>query len=389
MIINFQYMHEKMRRWSSFLIVFAVLLVAQPALAAEFIKPGKTGSTVISDEGHRNVYTAGGAVTVTSNIAGDLVVAGGNVLIQGNVEGDLMAGGGTVIVNGSIGDDVRIGGGNVTITKSIAGDVLIGGGSVTLASSAQISGDLVLGAGMVLVDAPVAGDVRVGGGSVNINSRIGGDVWIEAYEELVFGPKSVVTGTIKYRGNKEAVIEEGAQVSEIEFSKFPRGNGIKGIMGGIAGTVIWTVGMIIAGLLLMKFFRRRVRTVVDRAFDRPWLNLGIGFLFAVALPLAGVILLVTVVGIYSALLLFAWLGVVCLVVNIFAAMFAGAAVLRWLKKYEKLDWTSLVLGAVLLMILKFIPVIGWLACLVVWLITFGAVLRTIRQRIAEEEQNAY
>jgi len=189
----------------------------------------------------------------------------------------------------------------------------------------------------------------------------------------VFGPKSVVTGTIKYRGNKEAVIEEGAQVSEIEFSKFPRGNGIKGIMGGIAGTVIWTVGMIIAGLLLMKFFRRRVRTVVDRAFDRPWLNLGIGFLFAVALPLAGVILLVTVVGIYSALLLFAWLGVVCLVVN----------------KYEKLDWTSLVLGAVLLMILKFIPVIGWLACLVVWLITFGAVLRTIRQRIAEEEQNAY
>ena len=380
-------MNKRMRKWSSFLIVFAILFVAQPVLAAEFIMPGKTGSTVVSDEGHHNVYTAGGAVTVTSNVTGDLVAAGGNVLVQGDVEEDLMAGGGTVIVNGKVGGDIRIGGGNVTITAAVGGDVLAGGGTITLANSAQVSGDLVLGGGAVLVDAPIAGDVRIGGGSVNINSRIGGDVIIEADQELVFGSKSVITGKIKYRGVKEAVIEEGAQISEIEFSKLARKGGAKGAVGGIAGAVVWTIGMIIAGLLLLKFFRRRVRTVVDRAFDRPWLNLGIGFLFAVALPVAGVILLITIVGVYAALILFAWLGLIYLVVSVIAAMFLGATILRWLKKSEGLRWTTLVLGAVLLMILKFIPFVGWLACLVIWLIAFGATLRTVKERIIEEEQS--
>jgi len=380
-------MNKRMRKWSSFLIVFAILFVAQPVLAAEFIMPGKTGSTVVSDEGHHNVYTAGGAVTVTSNVTGDLVAAGGNVLVQGDVEEDLMAGGGTVIVNGKVGGDIRIGGGNVTITAAVGGDVLAGGGTITLANSAQVSGDLVLGGGAVLVDAPIAGDVRIGGGSVNINSRIGGDVIIEADQELVFGSKSVITGKIKYRGVKEAVVEEGAQISEIEFSKLARKGGAKGAVGGIAGAVVWTIGMIIAGLLLLKFFRRRVRTVVDRAFDRPWLNLGIGFLFAVALPVAGVILLITIVGVYAALILFAWLGLIYLVVSVIAAMFLGATILRWLKKSEGLRWTTLVLGAVLLMILKFIPFVGWLACLVIWLIAFGATLRTVKERIIEEEQS--
>jgi len=380
-------MNKRMRKWSSFLIVFAVLFVAQPVLAAEFIMPGKTGSTVVSDEGHHNVYTAGGAVTVTSNVTGDLVAAGGNVLVQGDVEEDLMAGGGTVIVNGKVGGDIRIGGGSVTITAAVGGDVLAGGGTITLANSAQVSGDLVLGGGAVLIDAPIAGDVRIGGGSVNINSRIGGDVIIEADQELVFGSKSVITGKIKYRGVKEAVIEEGAQISEIEFSKLARKGGAKGAVGGIAGAVVWTIGMIIAGLLLLKFFRRRVRTVVDRAFDRPWLNLGIGFLFAVALPVAGVILLITIVGVYAALILFAWLGLIYLVVSVIAAMFLGATILRWLKKSEGLRWTTLVLGAVLLMILKFIPFVGWLACLVIWLIAFGATLRTVKERIIEEEQS--
>ena len=380
-------MNKRMRKWSSFLIVFAVLFVAQPVLAAEFIMPGKTGSTVVSDEGHHNVYTAGGAVTVTSNVTGDLVAAGGNVLVQGDVEEDLMAGGGTVIVNGKVGGDIRIGGCSVTITAAVGGDVLAGGGTITLANSAQVSGDLVLGGGAVLVDAPIAGDVRIGGGSVNINSRIGGDVIIEADQELVFGSKSVITGKIKYRGIKEAVVEEGAQISEIEFSKLARKGGAKGAVGGIAGAVVWTIGMIIAGLLLLKFFRRRVRTVVDRAFDRPWLNLGIGFLFAVALPVAGVILLITIVGVYAALILFAWLGLIYLVVSVIAAMFLGATILRWLKKSEGLRWTTLVLGAVLLMILKFIPFVGWLACLVIWLIAFGATLRTVKERIIEEEQS--
>jgi len=140
-------------------------------------------------------------------------------------------------------------------------------------------------------------------------------------------------------------------------------------------------------LLLLRFFPRRVSLAIDKALDRPWLNLGIGLALVIVLPVTAVLLLATVIGFYAALIIFSWLVVVYLVMNVIASIFLGVLILKWLKKYSTLRWTALVTGAVLLMLLKFIPVIGFLAGAILWLIVFGAALRLVKEHIITEEIN--
>src|SRR3989344_166936 len=343
------------------ILVIALLFTAYPATGAQFVKPSTSGNTIVSGEGLRNVYAAGGNVTVTSDVSGDLLAAGGNVIIQGNIEQDLMAAGGTVVV-----------------TKTV-------GGNLTLARTAEISGDLVVGGGNVVIESPVAGMARVGGGTVTINSRVGGEVFVAADQHLTFGRESVIPGKITYKGKKEAVVQTGAQISSIDFQKISREHGKAPF--AIGGKIIWTIGLVIAGLLLLRFFPRRVSLAIDKALDRPWLNLGIGLALVIVLPVTAVLLLATVIGFYAALIIFSWLVVVYLVMNVIASIFLGVLILKWLKKYSTLRWTALVTGAVLLMLLKFIPVIGFLAGAILWLIVFGAALRLVKEHIITEEIN--
>ena len=376
-------MLEKISKIFFSFVLLGVLLV-QPAMAAEFVRPDKSGNATVSGAQHRNVYSAGGNVTVTSNVAGDLVIAGGNALVQGKVEQDLMAAGGTVVVSGEVGSNLRIGGGNITITAPVLGDVLIGGGNVTLASTARVSGDLVIGAGNVVVDGPVSGTVRIAGGTVRINSEIGGEVFVRANKSLVFGPLSRVSGKIEYRGQSEAITEDGAQVSTINFTHFARREFKFHYPFFFGGRVIWAIGIIVAGLLLLKFLPKRTGIVVEKAFDKPWTNLGVGFVFAIVLPISAAICFITIAGFYVGLVLLSWLVLFALLVSILEAMVVGVILLKWLKKYDRLSWQALLTGAVVLMILSFIPILGALLCAVVWLIVFGATLRLVKSRIAAE-----
>ncbi len=367
-----------------FALALLLVFIASPVLAAEFIKPDKTGNATISGEGHKNVYVAGSNVTVTSDIVGDLVAAGGNVIVQGAVGQDLMVAGGTLVINGWIGGDARIGGGNVTITGPVSGDVLIGGGNVTLAATAQISGDLIVGSGNIVVAAPIAGNVRIGGGTVQLNSKIGGEVFVAANESLTFGSQSMVLGKITYKGKNEAVVEQGAKISAINFQKRNQKNKVLPAPLALGGPIVWLLGIIVAGLLLLKFLPRRVAAIVDKSFDKPWTNLGVGLVFAIVLPVIGVLLCITIIGFYTGLILIAWLGLCALIVGILEPFVLGVVILKWVKKYDGLRWTALVTGAVVLTILSFVPFLGFLICVLIWLATFGAVLRIAKEGIASE-----
>src|SRR6185369_10600939 len=88
------------------------LMVASTVYAAEFIAPEKGGNGNISvptSAVHKNLYVAGGSVTIDSNVAGDLFVGGGMVTVNGSVEKDLFVGGGNISLNGQVGDDLRVG----------------------------------------------------------------------------------------------------------------------------------------------------------------------------------------------------------------------------------------------------------------------------------------
>ncbi|OGE84300.1 MAG: hypothetical protein A2846_02055 [Candidatus Doudnabacteria bacterium RIFCSPHIGHO2_01_FULL_49_9] len=119
--------------------------------------------------------------------------------------------------------------------------------------------------------------------------------------------------------------------------------------------------------------------------EKPWHNLGLGLVFAIVLPIIAILALVTVIGLYAGLILLAWLAFVFFMVGILEALLLGTVILKWLKKYDGLRWPALATGALALAVLSLVPVLGTLVCLVLGLISFGAMLSVVKERLASEQ----
>lgn len=356
-----------------------LLLVAGPALAAEFVSPSKgTGSVTVGPEEKRNVYTTGGSVNVTGRVAGDLFAAGGTVTINGPIESDLMVAGGTLLVNNPVGGDARLAGGDITINSAVSGDLLIGGGNVTISSGARVGGDLVSATGNLEVHAPITGKVMSTGGNVYINSTVTGEVQVYA-EKLTFGPKAQVNGRVVYKGPQEAIVEDGARVNTIEFTKVDKGG------RDLAG--LWTLGFLVSLLayfltawLANRYQTSRVASVAAAIYDKPLKYLGLGFAGLVLAPIVTIILFVTFVGYYLALMVLVTYAFLLVVSGLMAIIFVGSALWQWYKKTPQMEfnWKTALLGAVVMSLLKLIPFVGWIICFVIMLMAFGALATRLR-----------
>lgn len=373
-----------------------VLFTAPTAFAAEFIAPKDDNQNITLSKGetHKNVYIAAGSVFVNSDVSGDLFGAGGTIIVEGNIEQDAVVAGGTVMINGNVGGDIRVAGGEVTINGSVSGDVLVAGGTVRLTEKASVAGDLAAGAGDLSIDGIIAGSVKIAGGVVRLNSSLPGSVKVVADEKLTVGSKAIIPGGISFKGSQEAVVEDGAQVGTINFEKVAahQKGALNGMMFAIFSIafVIKALGLILAGLLLMKLFPRTAKNSVDSMRDGMWRNTGVGFIALIVGPIVAILLLVTLFGMYIAgLLFFAWLIMLILSILV-ACVFSGAWIIMKLTKKESLvyNWQALVIGVVAIAILSIVPVIGGIAFLILLMMAFGGIIRQFYSRIKSEQGGA-
>ncbi|MEK7604613.1 MAG: hypothetical protein AAB442_02355 [Patescibacteria group bacterium] len=333
-----------------------------------------------------DVYLFGGSATVLGDVTGDVVAGGGTVTISGKVGADIFAGGGNVTILSDVGDDVRVGGGNVVIQGKVGGDLIVGGGQVSISGSG-IGGDVVMGAGMVRIDAPVEGSLKIGGGNVYINAPIRGTVTIEA-DKVTLGPSAILYQGISYRSVKELIKEDGAEVrGEVEYT--PRASSQKARAALFAGLLsAWILGkflvLLTCALVLGLVFRKYSKEVVARATERPLSELGRGLLAFITLPIVSVLLLVTVLGIpfgifgligFFALVLFSW---------IVAPILIGSVVSRYVfGGTDEVSWKTILLGTVVITLIGFIPLLGWVVHCVTMLISAGAIVAIKLQMMRE------
>lgn len=367
--------------------ILLLFFVALPVSAAEFAAPEKNSDgniNIPSNQSRKNLYAVGANITVTGPILGDLTAAGAMVTLDGEVEKDLMAGGGNLFINGSIGDDARIAGGNINISAPIAGDLLVAGGSIIITEKAAIGGDLILGGGNVTINAPVKGDVKIGGGRVMINSKIEGNINAEITENLTFGPNAEVVGKVFYKSPKTATVDSGARLGGIEYTEKQKSRAnFKAFL--TFAFVIKTIALGLAAWLLLKFRNKRVLALSESIAQKPWESLGVGLLVLIAWPIITILLLVTGVGYYLAIILAVVYVLILLITTLLAILFLGHLALKYLNKPGEVSpiWQTVVIGTVLWQLLKFIPVVGWIACAVIYLVVLGAMIKALKSQVKE------
>ena len=328
-----------------------------------------------------DTFVAGGSARLSAPVQGDLLAAGGEVLLAGPVAGDQIAFGGRLRFDGAVSQDLYAGGGQVALEGSVARNARVAGGEVSLGPRARIAGNASFAGGDIKVLGAVGGYLQAAGGRVLIDGRVDGDVEA-ASGALELGPNARIGGKLRYRGGAPLKQDPAAQVQGgVERLEVP----VRGVAERVPAPAVlgvWTFGLMVMAAVLVAALPGFSSRVAETTRARFGWSLLAGFLTLAAIPLAVVLLLVTVIGIPLALLAALAFMALLLVGYVAAGIALGDATLRrWFAaRAAHRGWRALfaALGVFALGIAALIPWLGALLAFVALIAGMGALLLQAR-----------
>lgn len=374
-----------------FLEVMVVVFMITPLLVlGSTMKAGDEVSIAKGNDVDGNLYVAAGNVSINCKVLGDLYSAGGNVVISGNTNDDVVTAGGSVTILGNTGGDVRVAGGNVLVAGTVGGELIALGGSIMVSSNVSVGKDTLIAGGQVTLDGTYAGDVKIYGGTATINGHIKGNLIASVQDKLTIGDGAVIDGGIAYKAKNAEVltIAEGAVVTggtTFEKMKVPEKVGSKNVLIAFVGAFLLfrLFATLVTALILTSYFKGFSNTVVRGVIQNPLRMLGYGFVTVVVTPVAATLLFVTLLGIplgFMVMLSYAFLMCVsCIYVGVVFGSWVSQ--LLYTSDIAVVTWKNVIGGVVLLSIVSLIPVVGWIVGLGVFLMSVGAIVSIIKQKI--------
>ena len=366
------------------------VVVALPSTghAYEFRHSEDGPVTVAADETINDTLLAfGQSVTIDGTVNGDLLAFGGEIVVRGNVTGNLVTGGQSVTIEGSVGGTV-IGGsvifGDVKLENARIGRDFYGfGNNVGIGSGANVAGNATGLGSKVSVDGRVGSDFRGYGNMVTVNGAVERNV-------DGFGQTVTVASTARVGGNVtghvdsmgDLIVADGAtvggSVNEQVVEREQRRNHYE-TFGYYSSQIIRFAGGFLTGLVLLWLFPAlreaslpNVMTVLRSA--------GIGLAAAVTLPVAALIVCITVVGAPLGVLTF-MLGAIGLYFSkAVIGQIIGRGVLRNRLTPPHFAATLFV-GFFIVIVAVNLPWIGGFANLLLTLVGFGVIVSLIFARL--------
>lgn len=361
------------------IFLFGFFMLAALSASAATFRVGEVyeyRGDVIADD----LYIVGGAIDVSGDIDGDAILVGVDISVLGNVTEDITAAGGAISFLGFVGDDVRVVGGDITVSGRIGGDFVALGGFVRILSESIIANEAVIIGGTVIMNGTVAGNLTIYGEEVTINGPVNGDVTLRFTKKVTIGEDASIAGNLTYSALKEVEIPEGVliggEVTRVELPMKKFGKLGKEDFGKFIGFLVLgkLLLMLVTGVLAVLVFRQFSSTVGVQTYANFWKHALLGFVTLIVVPIAAVLLLATVLGVYIGALLFGAYLLMLAIANVYAGIVAGALLSKWIKKRIIVDWKWAILGIAVLQVILLIPILGNLAGFIFILATFGTLL---------------
>jgi hypothetical protein len=318
---------------------------------------------------------SGANPAISDSVAGDVMMAGSDLRFSGATGGDYLGAGGYQIVDGRVHGSLRAAGGQVRVTAAADHNATLAGGTVIFDTAASVGRNLYVAGGQIRLSGRVAQSVRIAGSVVTIDGAIDSSVMVVA-KELRVEAGARVGGNLTYRVPTGHVhIDPAARIAgKITALPMPSGWG--------AGRFFWTIfvlGFLLAGIVLVALAPSLAANTSILAHERPAYSIGIGLLWLIVLSIAIAILAITLIGIPLAILTAAACFVLYCLGKVVSAVWVGRLVLGSRARLGRGAMIgSFVLGAIILILIKWIPVLGTLVVFLVSLLGFGALLLTIK-----------
>lgn len=370
-----------------FSIVICVMLVLLLPIVA--IAQNKDSNVVVKEDEvvKGDFFTAGDFVKNMGTVKGDVFAAAVTEFEnKGKVSGDIIVGAGNTKIDGSVDGDIRIGSGNLIITGEIGKNVTSLSKVLRLESKGAVDGSISALSEDVSIDGIVGGDFRGFADRVIINGEIKGNVNLET-EKLTFGPNAKIDGNLTYTSSEKVDIPKGVVIGETTYKLKKKDledeNKEKGIgTFEIVGKAIKILSYLIVSFLLTLIFSSFMKKTSTTITEKPWPTLGVGIVALITIPIASLLLLITVIGIPIGLISFVIYGLLLYLSKIPAGLWIGEKIL----KSEEKPYLPMILGMLLLLLVGFIPYLGRIISFIAILLGIGSYLLNIKETIQKSKK---
>jgi cytoskeletal protein CcmA (bactofilin family) len=330
-------------------------------------------------------------ITVAANETVDdtLLAVGNTVRVEGVVNGDLLAFGRTVEVRGTVKGDLVSFAKRIVVTGTVEGHIFncsqsldldgqLGQSlygwvqSLSVSNRGHVGDGIVLGAGDVTLEGEVKRSVTIFASNADVSGSIGREL-------TMAGGSLTLTNTARVGGNltarvrqlKDVHIADGATIAgkrdiqvRVRQSQFTRPR-------FYFHQAIWLAAAMLVGWLGLVVFPGFFEACTQ-AVGSGWRSLGLGFGVLVGVPVAVIVVAITLVGLPVSLMLFAVYLAALYLAKIWVGAFLGRVLLKPAGATKR-DWLlGLLVGLLILTIVGFIPYLGGLIRLAVICLGLGA-----------------
>jgi cytoskeletal protein CcmA (bactofilin family) len=355
------------------IIVLAVLAIVplQFAAAETIVRTGDAVSLAQNQTVEGDFYGLGSTVALSGTVTGDAHVAGGTVTVNGPINQDVFIVGGTVNLGSTVGDDVRIIAGDVTISQPVTGSLFVIGGRLNVLSTATVGGDILFYGGEATIEGEVGGQLLGNAERIRVDGTVKGGVNVTA-PFLSLGDRANITGDVQYVSRNELTRGTGAVVS----GSVVRNDVVEETTTAteLRAPLIMFLVSLFATLTLYLLFRVRVEALGAAAVSRFGFKALIGFATFVAMPIAVLVLLLSMLGTIVGLIGLATFMLLILVALALMSVVAGSFVMLLITKKAEVTVLSILAGAAAVNAFLFIPVIGPVVVLLLFFITLGTIV---------------
>lgn len=325
-------------------------------------------------------------VSIDGTVNGDVLALGRDVIVRGTVRGNLVTGAQTVTIEGTVGGTVIGGAETLSIENArVERDVYGFGNTVRIAPTANVTGNAVTGANRVDMDGRVGRDLRSFGNLVAIGGAVEGDVEGHA-ETLTLRPTARVggnvTGHVASAGGLNVMpgaVVGGAVSEEVgdgDFELEPERNRYV-TAEYYVGQIVRLGAAFLSGLLLL-WLVPALRTVRLGDAVAVLRSGAIGLAVAVTLPVAALVLCLTIVGLPLGILTFALGALTLYFAKTVVAQIVGRAVLH---NAESSHFAAtLFVGLVIVIVAVNLPFVGGIVNAVLTLIGLGIIVTLVYER---------
>lgn len=351
-------------------LAVVVLMAAGVTLAADH---KNTESILSSGDTFNGAYTRAAAVVrIDGTVDGNVFVAGNEVSIDGTVNGDVYAVGQNVSVKGKVSGTVHVAGARVDVAGQVGNMLLAAGSSVTVSKDAKIGRGLMAAGSIVDVGGPVGGAAYIAASRVNINSTIDGDTSLSA-AHITLGKDAHIDGNLKYNDSAQTSIANDGNVTG-SISKYHVNQPKQKALADLTSKVLFgIVSTFLVGLVLTLIAPATVVATSEYIQSHALKSTLIGMAVLIVVPVAAVLLLVTIFGIPLAVLIGMTYVAALIISNVFVALWLGRRIGSTKGVRPGANIWALLMGLVALEVLTILPAIGGLASFAALVIGLGAI----------------